>query len=354
MVPVSMPDAAPDDGGDDLLEAHLSLPEQLETTRREAADLAFSEGLEHVLFAGMGGSAIAASYAAAWADAEGSLPVDVVRSYDPPAWVGGDTLVAAVSYSGNTEETLSVFTRSRGRAGGRVAVTSGGRLAERAGPDEPVLSVPSGHEPRAAMGYLFARTVEVVEALGGLDPSEALADAVKTLRGLRPELEPAAREGNPARVLAAEVEGRLPVVYGAGLQEPVARRLAGQLNENAKHLSLHGGVPEMNHNDVVGWGGLEDPGRLVAVLLRDPEEHRQMDARFGFLEDVLEDRGVPTVTVEARGSSVPGRLLSSTMVADAASVYLARRKGVDPGPVEAIDALKERLAGTGFREDLLD
>lgn len=343
-----------DEPGADLLEDHLALPEQLDAARREAGGWAAPEGVEHVVFAGMGGSAIAASYAAAWADAEGRLPVDVVRGYEPPSWVDQGTLVAAVSYSGNTEETLSVFTRARDRAGARAAVTSGGALADRARQGEPVLPVPGGHEPRAAMGYLFARTVEILEAVDVLDPVEPLADAAKTLEGLRPELASAAEEGNPARELAASLEGRIPVVYGAGLQEPVARRLAGQLNENAKHLSVHGTVPEMNHNDVVGWGGLEEAGRLAAVLVRDPEEHRQVAARFEFLEDLLEDRGVPTVTLEARGTSVPGRLLSSTMVADAASVYLARRKGVDPEPVAAIDALKERLAETGFRGELLD
>jgi glucose/mannose-6-phosphate isomerase len=340
--------------GDDILETLLGLPDQVAEAREQAGDLSFPSAPDQLLFAGMGGSAIAGEYVAAWAAEAGEVPVHVVRGYDLPAWAGEGTLVAAVSYSGNTEETLSCFVEAGERGARRAAVTSGGRLAELAGDDIPALELPAGHEPRAAMGYLFGRAVEVAEGAGVLDPSKGLSEARKTLEGLRADVEPGTRAGsNPARRLAEGVEGRIPVVYGAGLLAPVARRLAGQLNENAEHLALHGTVPEMNHNDVVGWRGLDGPGDLAAVLLRDPEEHGQVAERFGFLADLLEDEGVPTVTVEARGSAPPARLLSATLVADAGSVYLARRKGVDPFDVAAIDELKERLAETGFRDRLV-
>ncbi len=353
---MTLPDDLDQVDRDAMLDAVLSLPDQLAAAREATADLRLDlPQVERVLVGGMGGSALAGEFAAAWAEASGRVPVIVHRDYGLPAWVDPDTLVVGVSYSGNTEETRSMFLAAAERGAARVAVTSGGHLARAAeAAGDPVLRVPGGLQPRAAIGHLLARTARVLEDQSLLDAETGLREAAKVTGSLAEELAP--REGrdvNAAWQLARDLQGRVPVVYGAGLLAPAARRLAGQVNENGKTLAFHGAIPEMNHNEVVGWGDVEDPERFAAVLLRDPEhEHPQHAARFEAVADILSDRGVDVHTVEAMGENPAARLLTVTLLGDAASVYLALERGVDPTPVATIEGLKERLAETGFAQDL--
>lgn len=339
-----------------MLEAVLGLPDQV-AAAREA-----TEGLDldlptagNILVGGMGGSALAGEYAAAWAGASGRVPVVVHRDYGLPGWVDEGTLVVGVSYSGNTEETRSLFLEAGERGAARAAVTSGGHLAATAeAGGHPVLRVPEGLQPRAAIGHLLARTARILEAQDLLDAEAGLREAEKVTGDVAERLAPNVEvDANPARRLARDLEGRVPVVYGAGLLAPAARRVAGQVNENGKTLAFHGVVPEMNHNEVVGWGNVRDPERFAAVLLRDPDhEHPQHAARFDAVEEILADRGVTVRSVEAQGANPAARLLSVTLLGDAASVYLALERGVDPTPVETIEGLKARLEETGFAGEL--
>lgn len=339
----------------DILGTVLALPDQLRDARdgsRGALDDAELPGnLRAVLVGGMGGSAMAGEIAAAWAGASSSVPIAVQRGYHVPAWVGEGVLVPALSYSGNTEETLAMAKEALDRGATVVAVTSGGRLqrlAEAAG--APVVHVPPGFQPRAAVGHLLVGAARALEAAGLVDVDAGVDEALAVLETRRAILGPEVPAGeNEAKAVALALEGSRPVIYGSGLLAPAARRFAGEIDEMAKTLAFFSELPEMNHNEIVGWSGDDDAEGYSAVFLRHDGEHPQVSRRFDFLSSFLAGRGVTVVQLEAEGKGPLARLLSSIYVGDTASVYLAVLRGVDPTPVTVIEDLKENLAASGFR-----
>lgn len=336
-----------------MLKAVLTLPDQVEAALR-AGPYPRIPTPSKVLVAGMGGSAIAGSYLAAWADREAKVPLAVSRSYELPAWVDRETLVLAVSFSGETEETLHALAQARDRGARIAAVSTGGRVERYAraagGTFHPV---PAGGQPRAAIGSMLATEALVLEAAGVLPARAALEDAARTMRAMVEDLAadvPPPR--NEAKRTALALHGSLPAFYGADALAPVAIRLANQVQENAKTPAWAGTMPEMNHNELVGWDGAADVDGLAAVFLRDRRESRAMTQRWDFTAETLRKRGVPLVQLEARGEHLLSRQMSLTLLGDAASAYLAVRRAVDPSPVGIIGELKRRVAAAGVVAEL--
>lgn len=301
-----------------------------------ALDAARFEGFSRIVPLGMGGSGIAGSLLSSL------VPLEVVpvRDYRLPPWVGAESLVVALSYSGDTEETLAAFGEARGRTGRLLAVTSGGRLGElcdRAG--IPWIRIPGGLQPRAALGYLL---FPLLGLLGKLELAPDLGEALGLLEGMAEELSRA--EGEAGR-LARELAGRVPLVYGAGPTAPVAYRWKTQVNENAKAPAFWGELPELCHNEVVGW---ELQGRLLpqgtVVFLRTRHDHPRVGLRAEILQGLLSARGIPWVEVRGRGEGLPAQVLSLLYLGDWVSYGLALLHGVDPTPVAIIRELKDRLA----------
>ncbi|WP_245574316.1 bifunctional phosphoglucose/phosphomannose isomerase [Desulfovirgula thermocuniculi] len=334
-----------------MLEALWELPEQCARAWELglAAGVPFMGEVRHVLVTGLGGSAIGGDFLRVYAAKASFVPVVVNRDYVLPAFTGPHTLVFAVSYSGNTEETLSAYREARQKGATVVAVTSGGRLAEVASQENvPLIRVPGGLAPRAATGYLFLPTLAVMQRMGLVpDAGGEVAELVEVLRALREELGPQVpREENPAKRLAANMHGRIPVIWGAsGTSEVAAQRWKGQINENAKAPAYWNVFPELNHNELVGF---EHPAELLAqlyvVMLRDPQDHPRVQKRFALTREIVEKAVAGMAEVEARGQGLLARMYSLVYVGDYASVYLALLYGVDPGPVKVIDQLKARLA----------
>ena len=297
------------------------------------------------LVVGMGGSGIAGNAAVAAADAAGAR-VGVHKGYGVPGWVGdARPLVVAVSHSGNTEETVTAVHGAL-EAGCPVAiVTTGGDLAALAADrDLPLVEVPPGPQPRAAFGYLAGAVVRVLGAAGILpDPGHELSDTASLLEEA---LAGAAQE--EADVLADRLEGRATLAYAATPVAVVAaNRWKTQINENAKAPAFWSELPELDHNELVGWTALPEwsRGAVGVVALRDPEgENPRMAHRFDITLDVMEPQVALAGSVHARGSGTLPRLFSLVVVGDLLSVTLAERTGVDPMPVEAIESLKRRLS----------
>ncbi|MFN2591979.1 MAG: bifunctional phosphoglucose/phosphomannose isomerase [Candidatus Dormibacteria bacterium] len=339
----------------DFLSAVEALPAQLGEAigiARAVDNLPPAAGLTAVAVLGMGGSGISGELCRSVLAPLASVPVATIRDYDVPAWVGPETLVFAVSYSGNTEETLGAFRQAAARGARIVAVTTGGALAEEAtAGGHPAVVVPGGLMPRAAIGYVGMPALVVCSRLRlapGLDG--ALEEAVEVAARRAEECHrsvPAA--SNPAKRLAARLVGCLPLVWGSdGIAGAAAYRLKCQLNENAKVLAGWATFPELNHNEVVGLyraGGdaPPNPAPLGVVVLRHEGEHprtaRRIDVTRSLVSasvDFLED-------VWARGSSPLARLLDLVTTGDHASTYLGIARGVDPAPIAAIDTLKAAL-----------
>ncbi len=337
----------------DMLGVVLRAPEQLAKAVDAARGIEFrpARPVRNVLVTGLGGSAMGGDLIAQWAAREGTVPVVVNRTYAVPSWVGADTFVVAVSYSGNTEETLAAFAEAARRGAMLAAVSTGGRLAEFAAKASATfVRIEGGLQPRAALPRTFAPQAALLAAAGVLpDPWRALDDAVEATRSLADDLAPSASIArNEAKRVALALKDTVPVVYGADDLAPVARRWANTLNENAKVLAFWGAMPEMNHNELVGWAGDDDLDRFTAVLLRHEAEHAQVKERFAFTQRLVQERGGRVVQVAARGSGFAATAFSSTLVGDAASVYLAVLREEDPTPVDVIANLKARVGESGF------
>ena len=291
-----------------------------------------------LLVCGMGGSAIGGDLAAAAIGRRAVRPVRTVRGYAPEPWLDSGTLVLCASYSGSTEETLACFEEAGGAGAPRVAITTGGPLAERAREEGvPVIGVPSGMEPRAAVVYMTVAVLECAAACGAGPPLRSeLEGAADTLAGL-------AADAEEARSIAEVLHERLPVIYGAGLTAAPGRRWKTQLNENAKVAAFSGELPEADHNEIEGWEWAAEHTAAAAMMLTAPGAHPRVQRRIALTQELIERTGVPVVRAAARGRTPVDHVLSLVMLGDLVSVELAELAGVDPTRVEAIDGFKSQL-----------
>jgi glucose/mannose-6-phosphate isomerase len=265
--------------------------------------------------------------------------------------VGPGTLCALSSYSGDTEEVLALYEEAQRRQAARVALASGGELERRAARDGvPCAPLPAGLPPRAALGYSLVSLLELLRVLGcpGEGPA-ALEEAQRVLAAGNRRLAPETPEAeNPAKQLALALHGKIVVVYTAARYlSGVGLRWKGQINENAKTPAFCGAVPELNHNETVGWEGLRPlHARLAVVALRDREEHPRVARRLELTAALLAEEGLAAYPVRPQGESRLARLLSLVQMGDWVSLYLAVLAEVDPTPVAKIDRLKRDLEAT--------
>jgi glucose/mannose-6-phosphate isomerase len=350
-----MNDTPPSEPFEVMLDLVRQLPDQLDATAGlvQAVSLPSASHVRRVVVCGMGGSAAAGTLARGVLG-EGQLQIDVQQTYRVPSNLTEASMLVFSSYSGDTEETLEAYEDARQRFGQvlSVAVTSGGALAERAARDGvPCVTMPGGLPPRTALGYSFGILLRLLERLALADRlSEGLQEASAILREGNAEYAPGRPASeNAARSLARRLYGKLPLLYaGFGLGEAVAQRWKAQINENAKCLAAVSILPELDHNEIVGWE-VASPVRPHAfvVALRDAQDHPRVQRRFEITKDVLGPRVQGWETVRSRGHSPVARALSLVQLGDYLSVYLSQECGVDPVQVHLIDALKSRLADIG-------
>jgi glucose/mannose-6-phosphate isomerase len=277
----------------------------------------------------------------------------VVRGSYPPGWIGERTLVILSSYSGGTEETLTCAMQALERNCLCVAITSGGKLGSfYAQEGVPVVPVAPGLQPRAALLRMLVPIVVLLDRVGAApslvaELDEARVTVAESVGALGPGVpEPL----NPAKQLARALQGAIPLVWGAELTAPVATRWKAQINENAKMPAFASTLPELDHNELVGFAGTPaELSRLTRlVMLRDPRSHRQVQRRFDLTRELVEAHVDNALSITAEGQGALARMLDLVMLGDYASLYLALLRAVDPGPVEVIERLKERLAETGY------
>ena len=314
--------------------------------RVESAGLRPEPAPGGLVVAGMGGSGIGGRLAAAALGPRATAPVTLVSGYGLPPWVGRDALVLCSSYSGATEETLACYDDATARGARRVVATTGGALAERARRDGvPVVPLPGGFQPRAAVGYLTVVALEAA-ALCGAGPSlrGEVEAAAALASNLAAEWGPDGPAHGEAKAVARRLAGTVPVIAGAGPTAAVAYRWKCQLNENSKLLAFASELPELDHNEVVGWSGSPDAERFAAVFLEDPEAHERVRARVEVTAGLIEPSAAAVERVRPRGDSPFERVVSLVLLGDLISLYLAVLRGVDPGEIAAIDTLKRELA----------
>ncbi len=334
----------------DMWSATAGLPEQVEAAVSAAkglGDLPTRQAVEHVVVLGMGGSGIAGDVLVAVAAPFMSVPVTVVKGYEPPDFVGTGTLVFAMSFSGNTEETLEAAAGAYEAGASLIVVAGGGELARLATDwDVPVVPVPTSiPQPRAALGAMAVPPLVLLEQIGLFPGAGQWIDqAVDQLRRRRDQL---VRSGSEAEEIARRIGRTVPLIHSAGdLGAAAALRWKAQVNENAKSPAFFNVYPELCHNELAGWGQNGDVTRQVVTLvnLRHDAEHPQVSRRFDLVEQVLREVVADIVEVRAAGEGDLAQLFDLALVGDFVSLHLAGNEGIDPGPIPVLDDLKRGLA----------
>jgi glucose/mannose-6-phosphate isomerase len=259
------------------------------------------------------------------------------------------SLALLCSYSGNTAETLSLYREAGARGIPRAAISSGGELSARCEKDRvPLCRVPGGSPPRAALFGTWVALTGLLHGLGWIeDPAAAWRETAATLREAAREIGPARPEGsNPVKQMARALHGRLVFIYGASERlSAVVTRVRNQLNENAKLLGHSALVPELNHNEIVGWEITGPAHATAAVLvLRDREDSADVSKRLTLTAEYAAARGAAVHDWHSRGEGRLARLASLVQFGDYLSFYLAVLNGADPTPIASIDEFKRRLA----------
>jgi glucose/mannose-6-phosphate isomerase len=326
----------------------LGLPDQLRDAlwRVETAGLEPHDAPGGLVVAGMGGSGIGGALAREALGDRASRPIMLARRYALPPWTTPDTMVLCSSYSGNTEETLAVYEAAGALGAPRIVATTGGKLADAArSEDVPVIPLPGGFQPRAAVAYSLVAALEVAWLCGAgerlhaeIDVAAAHVEHIVEIWG------PDAPGDSLAKALARDLHGTIPQIAGSGLTSPIAYRWKTQINENAKIPCFWNELPELDHNEIGGWQGASQLGRFSAVFLDDSDLHPRIRQRIELTRGLIEAESAGTYRVESIGQTRTERLISLVLLGDLVSVYLAVLREVDPTPVPNLDRLKSALA----------
>lgn len=297
-----------------------------------------------MVYAGMGGSALAALLAQTCLDIR--LPFEVVRDYELPPYVDARTLVIAASYSGNTEETLSALEIAEARGAQIAIIAGGGRLVEQAtDKGYPLLTLPKAEQPRYAALYNLRALATVTDQAGITTGAiDDLAGAGPFLRQAVESWTPATPTSqNPAKQLALELIGSSPVIYASTLFSSVAYKWKISFNENAKNIAWCGTYPEFNHNEFMGWTSHPIDKPYKVVDLRSSLDHPRIQKRFTISDRLLSGQRPVAHVVELQGQTVLEQMLWGTAFGDFVTLYVALLNGLNPTPVGMIEKFKQEM-----------
>lgn len=297
-----------------------------------------------VLLAGMGGSAISGDLIPDYLNGELRIPFIVNRSYLLPEFVDENSLVIISSYSGNTEETLSVFKEALKRKCKIAAITSGGEVKKICNEKKICcINIPSGYQPRYALGLSFFSQLKLLQQVGIIENQDNIVNQIISL--WKKKGEEYSIEENKALSLASELTGFLPIIYSdEKYTSAVGYRFKCQLNENSKLLAFSNVIPEMNHNEIIGWETFEEKKMFTRVItISDPEFHPQIKKRFEITSQLAKQSGVEIINIESKEKNRKVRLFDLIFLCDWISYYLALLRNHDPSEIDYIDELKNRL-----------
>ena len=330
---------------------------------REAAEIAAKITVNYpkpdsIIVAGMGGSAIGGDLLKDWAKTQLAVPIEVNREYKLPAYANKKTLVFITSYSGDTEETLGSFLDALKRKCMIYCVTSGGALLKFAEKLKiPHLRVPSGMPPRAALPYMLVPLLVYMEKAGLVKGvKEELNETFSLLEKISQDNAPEKPVNeNFAKSLAQNIGESTPAIYGFGFYRSVAQRFKQQFNENSKSAAKWEYFPELDHNEIVGWEGRGEQCKWFSVIfIRDIDEPVEIESRIETTKQIMERAGLIMFDLEVQGKSALAKMLSTIVVGDFASIYLAVLRGADPSPVKTINILKDTLKQNGVKDKIVD
>lgn len=304
---------------------------------------------ENIVYAGMGGSALAAQMSLSWPGYQ--LPFQIIRDYDIPAYVSDKTYFIAASYSGNTEETVSAIAQAEARGAQISVITGGGKLAQLARErGYPLVLLPAISQPRYGGLYNFRALLLLAEQAGVLASGNVSAELERGAAFMQTAIAdwlptvPAAR--NSAKQLALEIIGESAVIYSGPKLAPIAAKWKMNLNENAKHVAWWNQLPEFNHNEFMGWTKQPTTKPYTVIELRSQLEHPQVQKRFVVGERLLSGLRPQPNVVAVQGNDLLEQLLWSSAYGDFVTLYVALLNGLNPTPVDLVDRFKKIMEDT--------
>lgn len=338
----------------DMFGVLKNFPQQVEEAVKIAGEFEYKhlnkDGISNVIVNGLGGSAIGGDYVRSLVNYEMKVPMTVNRNYNLPAFAGENTLAIVSSYSGNTEETLSAFNEARERKCRILCITSGGEVERIANENNiDVLKIPGGLQPRCALGYSFFSLLIALTKLDLIpDKTDDINATIKHLQDLSHSYSYFSSEHNHPIMIADELKDHLPVIYSSSdVLDAVNLRWRGQISENAEILAYGNFVPEMNHNELVGWNLNKNIlSEIVVILLCDRDDHERVKLRMKITTEIYKNLCNSIIAVESDAETRLERIFELTYLGDWTSFYLAIMNEVDPTPVESINFLKNKLSGS--------
>jgi glucose/mannose-6-phosphate isomerase len=304
----------------------------------DAYDLAngvkVSGKFDKIFVCGMGGSGISGDVLKAFMEEYG-VPVFVNKDYDLPKYVNERTLLFALSYSGNTEETIDVFRQALKRGAQIVTITSGGKIQELSkNHNIKTILIPGKHQPRASMGYLLVPMLRVLETSGAIRPLE------NNLKKISNQLKNSMYR-NKAEELAKNLKDKIPLIYTSQKLSCVAQRWKTQINENTKVHAFYNTFSEMNHNEIVGYTKLL--AKFHMIIISSEKDHPRIKKRFSLVKKLVKKKGVDVTEMSIIGDNLLQQILSAIHIGDWTSYFMALMYGIDPSPVDIIENLKKDL-----------
>ena len=304
--------------------------------------------INNIVVAGMGGSAIGGDIARLILQNELKIPMYICRNYKLPNWVNNNSLVICSSYSGNTEESLSAFEDAQKKKAQIIAISTGGVLSKKInelGLD--LITIPSGLQPRAALALSFVPMLYLFKSLNLIEIKKIndLIKAIDKIELMRDVYNKETNE-NPAYLLSKKIYQTLPIIYGENESLAIlAVRWKGQLSENAKMLAYHNELPEMNHNEIVGWeNNLDLINKISIIWLKDKSDHNRTKIRQNSTKNIIDNLAARHEIISVEGLTKVERYLNMIHLGDWVSFWCAILHKTDPTPVTKIDKLKEILS----------
>jgi len=322
----------------------LNIPD---TIKNEILDISYQRP-ENIIIVGMGGSAIGGDLLKDFLFSELNIPLETIRGYDIPKYVSNKTLVIVVSYSGNTEETLSCFTKGLERNAMVICISSNGLLEKICSKQNiPIILVPKNIQPRASIPYLFFPLLIIMNLMGiSSDYKKEIEETVSILIKLTKKIGlDVPFEQNAAKQFAEKLHGKVTLIFAPPRYGAVANRMKCQINENSKQLAYWNVFPELNHNEIVGWEKkLDVLKHFCLILIRCNNESVPIKTRVDLTIDLIfKDKIKTIIEMKSEIKSLLAQFFSLIFIGDMISYYLAILNEVDPSPVKDISILKKQL-----------
>lgn len=314
--------------------------------RHKFEPLSLGKDVQHVVYAAMGGSALAARLSTSWPKYK--VPFEIVTDYHLPSYVGEKTLVIAASYSGNTEETISAFHEAIDKKAEIVVIASGGKLQELASEHNvPFIQLPTASQPRFAALYCFKALIDILESVGfvhtELMDQELNAAADHLEQSIKGWLVDVPTAQNAAKQLALELAGTSPVIYSGSILWPAAYKWKISFNENAKNVAWANSYPEFCHNEFIGWASHPVEKPYSVVDLHSSFDNDRIVKRFEIVDRLLSGKRPAAHAINAVGGTLLEQLVWTVVFGDFVSLYVGILNGVDPTPVDLVEKLKAEL-----------